>query len=274
MSENINLLVTLDENYLPYLKVMLFSLHQNNLDQHFDLWLFHEKIDSQQLTQLSLLVERLAVTLHAVQISGQLFKNAPTVERYPREMYFRLACGNLLPQNVKRVIYLDPDILVINSVRPLWELDLQGNVFAAAVHAGLTNIAKSINNIRLQTTKSYFNSGVLLIDVERARKIVKLEDIYQTIRKYGDYLLLPDQDVMNHLYSHVTLEIPEEIWNYDTRQSNIYFTRHVDTFNMRWVAQNTVFLHFCGKPKPWSTRNNSRFGFLYLHYQQLLQKFE
>ncbi|AEJ23638.1 glycosyltransferase family 8 protein [Weissella koreensis] len=274
MPESINLLVTLDENYLPHLKVMLFSLHQNNLEQLFDLWLLHEKIPDQKLIELEILLKKLNINLHSIKITDQLFANAPTVERYPREMYFRLACGILLPDNVKRVIYLDPDILVINSIKPLWELDLEGNVFAASVHAGLTNISKGINNIRLQTTNNYFNSGVLLIDVAKAREVVKLDDIYRTIQKYGDYLLLPDQDVMNHLYSHVTLEISEEIWNYDTRRSNIYFTRNIKNFNMQWVAQNTVILHFCGKPKPWTGKNNTRFGLIYSHYQQLLNQLE
>lgn len=274
MPEKINLLATLDENYLPHLKVMLFSLHQNNLKQDFDLWLVHEQISEQQLIKLGLLLEELNITLHPLKIPSQLFEKAPTVERYPREMYFRLACGDLLPDYVKRVIYLDPDILVINSIHPLWDLNLEGNVFAAAVHSGLTNITKGINNIRLQTTKNYFNSGVLLIDVDKAREIVKLDDIYRIIKRYGDYLLLPDQDVMNHLYGHVTLEINEEVWNYDTRQSNIYFTRNIKNFNMNWVAQNTVILHFCGNPKPWTGKNNTRFGLIYAHYQQLLNNFE
>ena len=71
---------------------------------------------------------------------------------YPKEMYFRLLSSKILPPDLHRIIYLDPDILVINSIVPLWELDLEGKMFAASVHEGLTDIMSSINNIRLGTS--------------------------------------------------------------------------------------------------------------------------
>ena len=39
-------------------------------------------------------------------------------------MYYRLLAPHLLPGQVDRVLYLDPDILVINPIRPLWDTDL------------------------------------------------------------------------------------------------------------------------------------------------------
>ncbi|MGY3703009.1 hypothetical protein BW731_04120 [Vagococcus martis] len=35
-------------------------------------------------------------------------------------MYYRLLCGDILPKTIKRVLYLDPDILVLNSLEELW----------------------------------------------------------------------------------------------------------------------------------------------------------
>ncbi|MFL2098229.1 glycosyltransferase family 8 protein [Marinilactibacillus psychrotolerans] len=274
MEEKIDILVTLDENYLDPLKVMLTSLHQNNMQIDFRIWLIHERISSEKLQALQTLLKFYGMELNVIKVPLDLFADAPTAERYPKEMYYRLACGSLLPDNVKRVIYLDPDTLIINPIQELWDLDLEGNILAAATHSGLTNITKGINNIRLGISHGYFNSGIMVIDVKQARSKVQIEDIYDTIRKYSDYLLLPDQDVMNYLYGEFTKEIPEEIWNYDTRQSSAYFTRSFGAYNIHWVAENTVILHFCGKPKPWNEKSNNRFSLLYLHYQQLLKRYE
>ncbi|GEL66571.1 glycosyltransferase family 8 protein [Marinilactibacillus psychrotolerans] len=274
MKDKIDILVTLDESYLDPLKVMLTSLHQNNRQTDFRIWLIHERISSEKLRSLQTLLKFYEMELKVIKVPQDLFSDAPTAERYPKEMYYRLACGNLLPESVKRVIYLDPDTLIINSIKELWEVDLEGNILAAATHSGLTNITKGINNIRLGTNRGYFNSGIMVIDVEQARSKVQIEDIYDTIRKYSDYLLLPDQDVMNYLYGEFTKEIPEEIWNYDTRQSSAYFTRSFGAHNTHWVAGNTVILHYCGKPKPWNEKSNNRFTLLYLHYQQLLKRYE
>lgn len=265
-------MVTLDSAYLPPLKVMLTSLRQNNLSLNIKVWLIHTNIPEKQLVELEQFLQQLKMSLTSIKIPADLFKDAPTVERYPKEMYYRLVCGDILPKEVNRVIYLDPDILVINSLEPLWQLDLADNVFAAAVHSGLTNISEGINNIRLGIDHGYYNSGVLLIDVEKARQLIHLNDIYQTIDQHGKWLLLPDQDVMNYLYGKVTKEIPEEIWNYDTRQAATYMTRSLGKANTHWVAENTVVLHYCGKPKPWDSNSNNRFTLLYAHYQQLTKQ--
>lgn len=272
MPNQIDILVTLDEHYLEPLKVMLMSLHQNNLDEKFNIWLIHNDISQEKLRQLDDFLSAFKMSLTTVRTPEHLFADAPTVERYPKEMYYRLACGQILPESVRRVIYLDPDTLIINSIRPLWTLDLKGNVFAAAVHAGLTNISEGINNIRLGINHGYFNSGIMVIDVEQARQKIQLADIYETIDQYGSRLLLPDQDVMNYLYGDITLEIPEEIWNYDTRQSPTYLARSLGEHTVHWLAENTVILHFCGKPKPWDTKSSNRFTLLYAHYQQLTQR--
>ena len=187
-------------------------------------------------------------------------------------MYFRLLCGQILPADVQRVIYLDPDILVINALRPLWELDLQGKMLAAAAHRGVTKLVDNVNQLRLGTTTSYFNSGVLVIDVAQARLKIKLADITAAIEKYSATLILPDQDILNFLYGNDILEIPEEIWNYDTRKYLVYQTRTLTEHDIHWVMAQTVILHYCGTPKPWDPKSDGKFTGLFLNYQQQLNR--
>lgn len=48
-------------------------------------------------------------------------------------MYYRLLAAEILPQDMERILYLDPDVLVINSLVPLWNMKLEEGVcFAAA----------------------------------------------------------------------------------------------------------------------------------------------
>lgn len=272
LKEKIDILVTLDENYLPPLEVMLTSLHVNNPNRQFNIWLLHERIPAEKIEVLSLFVASFGSELLVQKVDSLLIKETVSIHDYPKEMYFRLLCGQFLPEAVKRVIYLDPDTLIINSIEDLWSLDLEGNMMAAATHAGLTNISHTINNIRLGTSNVYFNSGIMLIDTDLAREKIQLEAIYEVIEKFEKQLILPDQDVLNYLYGENIKEIPEEIWNYDTRQSLTYFTKSKGTYDARWVLENTVILHFCGKPKPWKQKNLDKFSVLYVHYEQLMKR--
>lgn len=100
-------------------------------------------------------------------------------------MYYRLLSPLILPKELDRVLYLDPDILIINSLRPLWELNLDMKVFAATSHTGLTEIANDINHVRLDTEHEYFNSGVMLIDLNAARKLVTSQDVFDCVCSTG-----------------------------------------------------------------------------------------
>ncbi|WP_125686363.1 glycosyltransferase family 8 protein [Levilactobacillus fujinensis] len=272
MSDEINLLVTLNAGYLAPLKVMLYSVHANNPDEQIHLWLVHASLTATEVADVQNLTIAFGWQFSNEQVQTDFAGGVPLIKRYPKEMYFRLLSGQILPQSVKRVIYLDPDLLVINPLRSLWELDLNGHMLAAAVHRGVTNLVDSVNQLRLGTTTSYFNSGVLVIDLDQARAKIRLEDITAMIAEHQSELLLPDQDVLNFLYGSDIVEIPEEIWNYDTRKYLTYQTRSLNQHDIHWVMAHTVILHYCGTPKPWDANSDSKFTGLFLNYQQQLRR--
>lgn len=268
----IDLLVTLDEGYLEPLKVMLYSLKQNNAQTNINVHLIHENIATKHLDELDIYIKKLNWQLQIYTMPEGLWQDAPTMDRYPKEMYFRLLSGEILPESLHKILYLDPDILVINEITPLWQLDLGEALLAAATHAGVTNLTNNINHLRLSTDSDYYNSGVMLINLDVARQQVKVADIQRTLEKYRHYLILPDQDVLNHLYGQFIKQIPEEIWNYDTRKNLTYLAKSLGEHNLFWVMQNTAILHFCGRPKPWDPKSDSKFTALYLQYQQQVKR--
>ena len=116
--------------------------------------------------------------LFPIRARTELFSSARVTDRYPKEMYYRLLAGELLPQNLEKIIYIDPDILVINSLSALWEMDISGFLFAGASHTGKTDMANNVNKIRLGTDTDYYNSGFLLINLKRAREEIVLSLIH------------------------------------------------------------------------------------------------
>ncbi|KAH7882102.1 glycosyltransferase family 8 protein [Phlebopus sp. FC_14] len=68
---------------------------------------------------------------------------------------------NCLP--VERALYLDADVLVRRDLRELWNTDLEGRSLAAAPDVGCPNGHEGAPG------GAYFNAGVLLIDLAKAR---------------------------------------------------------------------------------------------------------
>lgn len=269
MKDAIDLLVSLDQNYLPQLRVLLTSVYLNDPGTPCRVYLLHSGIPAPVLEQLRQELARLDFTLHPIPVDDALFQDAPVMQQYPKEMYYRLLAGQLLPEELDRVLYLDPDILVINSLQPLWQADMEGCLFAAAAHTGLTELANNVNRLRLGTEQNYYNSGVLLIDLARCRQEIVPEDIFAFVRAHGPELLLPDQDILNAMYADRILALDDVIWNYDARNYRNYLMRSYGEADLPWVTAHTAILHFCGREKPWKPHYRRRFGVLYLHYMQL-----
>lgn len=268
------LLVTVDKNYIPPLQVMLTSLYMNNPGEDVELHLLHSKLQEKELEPLEKQCGRLGYKFFPVKIEDSWFSQAPVTKQYPREMYYRLLAPCLLPQKLHRILYLDPDILVINSLKPLWETDMKGRLFAAAAHTGKTNLANNINQVRLGTTHKYFNSGVLLINLDQGRKEILPEEIFRYAGEHAKELLLPDQDILNAVFGSRTLELDDYLWNYDARNYSTYLLRSGGVCDMDWVMGNTGILHFCGKTKPWQAGYIHRFGILYKHYMQINRRLD
>lgn len=268
----ISILVSLDQNYLPQLQVLLTSLDQNNPGERFNLYLLHSGIPEGALAPVARQCLKLGCPFHPILVGEQLFAGAPTTRQYPKEMYYRLLAGRFLPRALKRVLYLDPDILVINPLRPLWETELGGNLFAAAAHTGKTELANNVNRLRLGTKHDYYNSGVLLINLEACREQISPQEIFRYVEEHGKEMLLPDQDILNALYGERILPLDDAVWNYDARNYNTYRLASSGAYDLDWVMGHTAILHFCGRAKPWKPGYLYRFGVLYLHYVQMTRR--
>lgn len=267
--DTIQLLVTLNRDYLPQLKVMLTSISFNNPGQPFAIYLMHSGIPAADLDGVARLCLKFGYDFHPVLVDEALFQNAPVTKQYPQEMYYRLLAPHLLPRELNKILYLDPDTLVINPLRPLWETDLQGCLFAAAAHSGKTDLVNSVNRMRLGTHHDYYNSGVLLINLAAGRQEIVPHALFSYAAEHPRDLLLPDQDMLNVLFGARTLPLDDVLWNYDARDFHTYQLGSGGTYDLNWVIAHTAILHFCGKAKPWKKGYIYRFGLLYKHYAQL-----
>ncbi|KAJ3683657.1 hypothetical protein LUZ60_013884 [Juncus effusus] len=93
--------------------------------------------------------------------------------------YARNYLADLLEPCVRRVIYLDSDLVVVDDVAKLWRYDLKGKAVGAPeyCHANFTKYftEKFWSDPNLSRTFSdrnpcYFNTGVMVIDLETWRK--------------------------------------------------------------------------------------------------------
>lgn len=266
-----NILISFDQNYFQPVNTMLTSLFLNNPDVPFTIYAFCEGVGAAEIKQLSHKCKQQNSELIPIKVPEDVFSHAPAVRYYSKTMYYRLLAAELLPKTVHRVLYIDPDTLILNSIKPIYETKMDNYLFAAASHNEEKGISEYVNKIRLNNYEAngYFNSGVLLMNLDLMRVEMKVSDIYAYIEKNKQGLILPDQDVLNGLYGHRILLVEDSIWNYDTRKFDYYLFFSQGVKDLDWVMDHTVILHFCGKQKPWNKDYVGYFAAMYKHYQRL-----
>lgn len=269
-----NILVTLDSNYIEQLAVMLTSLIKSNSGIKFNVYVAHSSMDEDDFNLIKSSVTD-ACNIINVKIPENMFDDAPTTDRYPKEMYYRIFAAQFLPLSLDRILYLDPDLVIINSIEDMYGMDLGNNFFAAASHVDKS--LKKINEIRLDMPEdsTYINSGVMLLNLPQLRKNQKIQEVYDYIEEKKMFFVLPDQDVLNGVYGDKTVPLDALIYNLSDRFLTLYNANPKNLGSrkdMRWIAHNTSIIHYCGRNKPWKSNYRGDLGFFYYYYENLVKR--
>lgn len=265
INEAVDILVTVDKNYIPPLKCMLYSLFTNNPGSKFNIYLIYSQIDEQGISEIHSYISVMGHNFLPIFAGEDFLSDAPINSYYSAAMYYRLLASEILPSSIKKILYLDPDILIINPVSGLVNTDISDYLYGACAHNG--PIVDGINKVRLKSDSDrYFNSGVLLMNLERQREEIRASDIFNYIKRNENLLVLPDQDVLNGLYGERILLLDDSLYNLDVRKAADHYFSSFGEKDIEWLISNTVVLHFCGKQKPWNAQYLNRFGVLYKHY--------
>ncbi len=266
-----NILLTFNKGYIKQAIVLLKSLLRTHPDALFDVYVMNIGLTGEDYAQLENAIAHLnqgRLCFYDVKVSVEALKHAPISKRYPKEMYFRIFAARFLPEHLDRILYLDPDLVVINPITGLYSMDLEGCYFVAASH--VRKSLQRINAIRLRMEEPgpYINSGVMVIHLAALRKEQRLEQVYGYIKKYKNFLILPDQDIISALYGRYIRLVDPFVYNMSERQWFFNKGRY-PWLSLSWIRKNSVIIHYCGRNKPWKERYLGKLDMFYKHAQRL-----
>ena len=260
----INLLFSLDENYIYPLKVLIQSLVDNHPNESFRMYLLHAGISEETLKELEAFVETEGDHELVAIYSKDFFKSSDKVaitRYYALEMYLWMFAPYILPEDIDRILYLDPDIINVGDIRPFYRKSFDDYSFIATNYKYKTKWVQPFNNLRLRNFESenYFNSGVVLMNLEKLRRVGDPDRLVEAIRENKSILILPDQDIFNMLYVN---DIKEEDWRLYNMNPKVYEKLKVifpNKYNLQMIEDTVVFIHYSGKHKPWNEREKYKY---------------
>lgn len=264
-----NIIVTLNRTYIPPLTVMMTSLLKNNCNAVVNFYILHSSLHPEDFEYIRTQVPFSNYRLIDTAVPHGFMADAPILFHYTKEMYYRIFAAGLLPREVDRAIYLDPDMVIVNPLTDLYRLELGEKLFAAAKSPNPLTQSTNKKRLGLEDSADYFNSGVLLMNIERLRQLDDREAVGKYIRSHGDTLMMPDQDILNVFYGDRTVILDSNIYNFDARYYRISHLLPPINKDDSWIDRNTVVIHYCGKHKPWHKDYKGVLGHYYREYRSL-----
>ena len=187
--------------------------------------------------------------------------------------YYRILIPRLLPVDVRRVIYLDADLLVCTDLSRLWDHDLAGQMCLAAQdcaapyldssqvlanyqlcgpHLGSAQPVPNFGELKLKPDAAYFNAGVLLIDLDAWRNADVSRQSLACLEQHRQHVLWWDQYALNVVLAGHWGQLDAR-WNQGTHVF-IYPTWEQSPFDRQTFDQlrnDPYIVHFTTRYKPW-----------------------
>lgn len=194
-----------DDKFAEILGVSLVSLYENSKDMsEICVYILDSGISLENKKKLDSIPKKYGRKsleyIVAKNISKELNIDVE-IDRGSLSQYARLFVSSLLPQELERVLYLDCDIIINKSIKNLWTIDMHGKTIAALMDA-FSKYYRS--NIELQPNDIMFNSGVMLIDLNRWKEQKVEKHLMEFIIKHNGKIQQGDQGVLNSILSKDT----------------------------------------------------------------------
>ncbi len=193
-----DILYQFNEKYAPYAGVSMTSLFMNNRDvNHITVWILGEGLSEKSVSRYEALAGEYGRKIRYIDAAALVDRIKDMGMPSYRGSYaanIRMFISEIFPEDVKRVLYLDADTIILAGISGLYDSDLKDHSLAM-VYDSLGESHKS--EIGLSADDGYYNSGVILFDVDAWKKRGYTGKIIDHVKNVRAQYPSPDQDLIN-----------------------------------------------------------------------------
>ncbi|HHV10462.1 MAG TPA: glycosyltransferase family 8 protein [Clostridiales bacterium] len=301
MNPTIDVMLVTNSNYLLPTITTLCSLFDNN-PVNINVYILYSSLNQVEVEALKKFAYHWeGKTVFPLYVEASLRNQLMGKNGYPVEMYYRILGIDLLPQNMTKVLYMDVDVLIKGSIMELYQTNIENYAFAVCEDI-YSILGKGLGIHRERTNvpsdASYFNSGVMLFNLEYLRLNNAAHTILNKIKENFDHYVYVDQDALNELYCKKVTYVPWALYNCPPRKYIVRPNLSNGTFDLvdygflqeigygtaplsndlldvtEKVYDATHIIHYAGSRKPWKDDDIlpesefQIFGQEYIHYAE------
>lgn len=272
--KGIRICLASDNNYAPYLAVSIKSLIENaNKNEFYEIYILNDNIETSNKNRI-LEMSKDKIYIRFIEINKYIKSNVKNKfyvwGHFSRSVYSRFFIPRIF-KHFDKILYLDCDLIILDDIAKLYNLKFIKNELLLAAHDTIMRLntlktdgsfkywQNHLNSIlKLKNINNYFQSGVLLLNVEKLIKYNYTEKCIDVLTRIGNPLYV-DQDILN-VVCEDKIGFIDLNWNvewcipiYYSKEEIEFFEKNVYSFYK--VYDNPKIMHYCGHEKPWTNPN-------------------
>lgn len=256
-----NVLYSTDDNYTWIAGVSILSLFENNKNEDIKLFILNNNISTQNKSKLDDIANKYNNKIIYLQMPDieKIIGKKINVGRLSLAAYARLFILHVLPEKLDKILYLDCDTMICDSLKLLYNEDIS-NFAVGGVHDLYTYNTRKIwdikkENILLTKADNYINSGVMLINLKFWREKKVESNFIECIKIFNGFTTLCDQPIINSVLASYIKIIGFEhnvifgnfYGHFPIYLKNKYMkNKFINEKTFNEVKSNPVIIHFAG----------------------------
>lgn len=261
-SKIIHIVYMSDAKYLPYMVVSIDSAIKNkNPKSNYNIHIIAKDFSNNDIELLKKIIHpKVSINIYKASEKKLDYTHLGRFQNFTISLQ-KLFISDYLP-NINKVIYLDSDTLVQKDLTDLYNIDISNNYVGASKDGLMYQYPEHIREIGLEWRNYYFNSGVMLLNLNKIRK----DNIVQKSIRYFNthYEIFGDQDILNVVFKDKIIPI-SYLYNCnstffeekDNKFLSAFYNEDVSPNNIE-TYKNAAILHFAGY-KPWTPWYNHNY---------------
>lgn len=256
-----NIALITDENYIIPTGTAIASILQSNTEENLTFYIVTQElsVSSIDLLQSFIAPHKNHANLKVITLDKKDIVDFPIRkgDHVSIAAYFRIFLPKLLSNDITKLLYLDGDILCKDSLLDFYNTDIN-NYSCTVVHDERNNESSIYQRLKYSKENGYFNSGVMLINLDWWRKNNVMQKCLDYIATEPDACLWHDQDALNHVLNGTVLWTD---FRYNYTQG-FYFNKKEMFIDSKYYKEidsarkSPCIIHFSSAYKPWHIECN------------------
>lgn len=265
-----------NDRYVEQTMISMVSIFENNRQSNIEVYLLEDHISKQNLKRIRDIALCYGQILRIVSLDEIMDDFKLEGDKYhPRTIYAKLFLDKVCPAD--RILYLDSDTVVCDSLIPLWKMNLDDS-YIAGVKMPYSDHIKA--RLKIEKDAPYLCDGIMMLNLRAWRENKLCEKCMAFIRENNNAPCMLSEGTVNYVsHNHIKVLLPKYnlmssmiMWDAKQIEQLFLVNDYYANEDIQEARKAPVVIHYLNELyiRPWYANTDHPYKDIYWEYRKKL----